>query len=558
MRSLGVRLDRLTQWALLIPKAGARRPRDLRTFIERLPIINKKGELTRLRLNPAQEIIFQKLMEKRRRREPARFICLKSRQMGVSTFIQAYIFGLLSLYPNRFGLVAAHSIESASSMFAVTRRFLSHGACKGPPAPAVSARRIEFPAPHNSSMRIDTAANRKLGRGLTLHYVHAGEVAFWDKPEEPILAINQAIPYHWDTLVFWESTANGPQNLFHREWAAAEKGGSAFDPIFLSWKIFPEYSLPVAEREALDPDPKEAQYARDFELTAEQLKWAMLTKRGMCRNSWEKFHQEYPAAPELAFSFTGLPWFEPTVIRIMLSNAATPQAVGALEFGRAGAPVFSPIERGPLALWRFPQRNVEYVLGMDVGEGVSADYTVIQVVNAATGELVARWRSNRVRPEAAGVEAYLLGRFYNNGLLGIERNGPGLATLAVCENGLSSLPDLTPYPNLYYHTFSDRKEPEQTKRLGWITNRVTKEAMLNRLAETFSAGGLTIYCRETLLEMRGFIWDPEKRLFRQNYKAPEDKLKHDDDIIALAIANEMRHHARHTRFFSTSLSNADF
>ena len=112
--------------------------------------------------------------------------------------------------------------------------------------------------------------------------------------------------------------------------------------------------------------------------------------------------------------------------------------------------------------------------GMDVGEGVGADYTVIQVICDKTGEVVAVYRSNRVRAEMAGIDAYLLGAWYNFGLLGIERNGPGLATLAVCERGMADYPQVTGYPNLYYHTFTDRKTLEETRRLGWITNKATK------------------------------------------------------------------------------------
>jgi hypothetical protein len=190
---------------------------------------------------------------------------------------------------------------------------------------------------------------------------------------------------------------------------------------------------------------------------------------------------------------------------------------------------------------------------MDVGEGVGADYTVIQVICNETGEVVARYRSHRVRAETAGVDSYLLGVYYNFGLLGIERNGPGLAALAACERGLSDYPQMTGYPSLYYHTYTDRKIPEETRRLGWITNKTTKEAMLSRLALTFESRGLKIYSRTTLLEMQGFVWDAEKKSFRQNYKSPDSRLAHDDEIMALAIANEMRSHTWENRFIQGRL-----
>jgi hypothetical protein len=381
-------------------------------------------------------------------------------------------------------------------------------------------------------------------------------VAFWEKPDDPVLAINQSVPQHWDTLVFWESTANGSHNLFHRTWVAANRGESDMEPLFISWKGFPEYSFPVAQKETLSLTPEEKQYARRYGLTREELKWARFTRTNQCHNSWEKFHQEYPVAAHLAFTFTGMPWFNQEVIEELLEQAARSLfEEGYLRFSEkdAAGPEFVAQEKGPLRVWKRPEPGLGYSLGMDVGEGVGADYTVIHVLCNETGEVVASYRSNCVRAEDAGVDAYLLGWWYNFGLLGIERNGPGLATLAVCERGLAEHPWMTGYPTLYYHTYTDRKTPEETRRLGWITSKTTKEAMLSRLSRTVESKGLVIYGKNTLLEMQGFVWDAEKKNFRQNYTAPDSRLSHDDEIMALAIANEMRTHNWETRFISARL-----
>ncbi len=547
-----MRLERLSERLQQLMPSPAGELFHIQRFIEDLKIINKRGELVSLIMNRSQEMVFHRLMECREKRIPARFICCKSRQLGISTLIEAFIFALITHYPNRFALVAANSIESAQTIFAMAQRFLRYLAPLHTPRPAtVNARRIEYLPPHHSRLQIDTAANKGLGRGGTLHYVHASEVAFWEKAEDPVLAINQSVPQHWDTLVFWESTANGMHNLFHRTWIAAERGESDMQPIFLSWKGFPEYSLPVAEREQLDLTPDEEAYTRKYDLKRDQIKWACYTRKNQCHDSWEKFHQEYPVAPQLAFTFTGMPWFNQDVIHESLENLArSPLKRGSLEFSADGStiPIFMTDPTGALEVWKLPEPSHTYSMGMDVGEGVGADYTVIQVICNETGEVVARYRSNRVRAESAGVDAYLLGTYYNFGLLGIERNGPGLATLAACERGLSEYPQMTGYSNLYYHTYTDRKIPEETRRLGWITNKTTKEAMLSRLALTFESCGLKIYSRTTLLEMQGFVWDAEKRCFRQNYKSPDSRLAHDDEIMALAIANEMRSHTWENRF----------
>ncbi|MGC8603627.1 MAG: hypothetical protein ACP5VS_08075 [Desulfomonilaceae bacterium] len=535
---------------------------NLQSFVEKLKIIDKKGDLVSLIMNKSQEMVFEKIIHARDKQVPARFICLKARQLGISTLIAGIIFALITLFSRRFGLVAAHSLSGARSIFAMTQRFYAHTDEQNKPLIAKNnARKLEYAAPHYSSLQVDTAANPTLARGSTFHYVHASEVAFWDHAEESALAINQATPQHWDTMVFWESTANGINNLFHRMWIAAERGETATEPIFLSWKDFPTYSLPPAQPLVKTRlTTREKEYASIADLGPEQLNWAIQTRKNQCQDSWDKFHQEYPALASLAFAFTATPWFNQSVIQewIKLTRESAP-LTGRVEWPQSrdeAGPFFIQDDYGPVLIWSQPQRGATYSLGMDVGEGIGADYTVIHVLKNESGELCATYRSNRVRPEQAGAAAYSLAAFYNYGLLGVERNGPGLATLVACERGLADYPWMTGYPNLYYQTRLDKKLPDETERLGWLTSRATKEAMLSRLGEAIDHRDITITDPVTLLELQGLVWDTDHRCFRQNYRAPGAKITHDDCVMALAIANEMRRNTDSKRFLCTRLSAA--
>ena len=119
-----------------------------------------------------------------------------------------------------------------------------------------------------------------------------------------------------------------------------------------------------------------------------------------------------------------------------------------------------------------------------------------------------------------------------------------------CERGLGTYSWMTGYPNLYYQTRLDKKLPDETERLGWLTTRPVKEAMLSRLAEAIDRRDITVCDRISLLELQGLVWDADNRCFRQNYKRPGEKLTHDDSVIALAIANEMRRAATGNRFLA--------
>lgn len=549
--SLSARLDRLSAAMDRYEAMSDFVHTDLETFISGLKIINKRGELVSLIMNRSQEIIFEKILECRRKRIPARFIILKARQMGVSTLIEAIIFALTCMNANRFGLVVAQSLDAAESIFSMTQRFYMNLPRGRRLAPArMNTRRLEFAPPHYSTLRVDTAGNESLGRGSTFHYVHASEVAFWEKPEAPALAISQAVPNVWDSLVVWESTANGMNNLFHKTWTAAERNETDLIPIFLPWKEFPEYVLPVAKRERIDLTPEEKEYAAEAKLTRSQLKWAIAARRNLCQDSWDKFHQEYPALARLAFTSTGTPWFNQRIITELLEGSVKPLARGSFEY--SGDPLnpckFVEENKGFVDIYRTPQPGHSYSLGMDVSEGVGADYTVIAVMCDDSGELVALLRSNRIKPEFAAVQAWLMGMYYNTGFLGIERNGPGLVTLSVCERGLPEQPWMKTYPNLYYHSYTDRKFPQETERLGFLTTRESKLEIMSRLSEAFENRAITVHDKIALHEMQGFVWDPERRNFRQNYRSPGSKTAHDDIIMALAIANEMRSRRFENRF----------
>ena len=288
----------------------------LQPFIEELKIINKRGELVSLIMNRSQEIVLEKVLEAREKQAPARFICLKARQLGISTLIEAIIFALVTVFARRFGMVAAHCFSSAQSLFAMTQRFHAHlPEHRRPPLAKNNARILEYAAPHYSSIRVDTAANATLARGATFHYAHASEVAFWERAEDAALAISQATPQTWDTLLFWESTANGMNNLFHRMWIAAERGENDIEPIFLTWKDFPTYSLPAGGHAGRELSDMESEYSELAGLDEDQLNWAIHTRKNQCQDSWDKFHQEYPAVAALAFAFTSTPWFNQAILQ---------------------------------------------------------------------------------------------------------------------------------------------------------------------------------------------------------------------------------------------------
>jgi hypothetical protein len=191
---------------------------------------------------------------------------------------------------------------------------------------------------------------------------------------------------------------------------------------------------------------------------------------------------------------------------------------------------------GPLTIWEDPIPDEEYTVSWDPALGLRADYAEGFVIKHAPLTVVAHYRSNRVKPDRAGVIAYLLALYYNGARLVVERTGCGVATLTILENGHPEYPQMgTGYPNLVYETPADKKSPDESDRLGVGTSRKMKEAKLGRLAEYYDAGQITIWSKPLLEQMSGFCWDAERENWVQNHRDPLSGLKNDDGIMALAF-----------------------
>ena len=214
-------------------------------FIEEFfKIRSKTGELINLKFNHAQQKFYDMLKESYGSR-PSRFIVLKARQLGISTFTEAFITFMTMFNPNTSSVLLAHQADSASAIFNMTKLYVNELPKSMQPQQKYSnAKEIVFDADENglkSSIRVMVASDAT--RGSTYKYAHLSEVAFWEHPEEALLALNQAVPSTDDSLIVIESTANG-FNYFYNLWQDAVNGRSDYTPLFFPWYVDPNYSRP--------------------------------------------------------------------------------------------------------------------------------------------------------------------------------------------------------------------------------------------------------------------------------------------------------------------------
>lgn len=213
--------------------------------------------------------------------------------------------------------------------------------------------------------------------------------------------------------------------------------------------------------------------------------------------------------------------------------------------------------RTPLKIWEPFVSLYEYVIGIDVSYGIGWDFTVMQVLRVPREpqeliEQVAVWRSNKIPPAEAAVEAYKLGIYYGSALIGVELQGPGQSMIDTLASGHTQHPQTSGgYPSLYSHTPKGRRIVEVTRRLGWSTGSKDQKAiMLGGLQDIINNESILIRCRTTLKELAGYsrvmvqskIGKPPKEEYAATFKDPETERAHDDSLMSLAIAHQMVKH----------------
>jgi hypothetical protein len=160
--------------------------------------------------------------------------------------------------------------------------------------------------------------------------------------------------------------------------------------------------------------------------------------------------------------------------------------------------------------------------------GRERDASNAQVFDKMTYEQVASWYG-RIDPDLLGRQLDLLGRFYNDALIGVERNAVGVTPLTV-------LRDLN-YPNLYYRERFGMITEKITGELGWLTDHHSKELLISDAINLLRDSRIQLYEEELIGEMMSFVRDADG-----NAKA--SKSAYDDRVMAFLISLRMLSRAK--------------
>ena len=181
---------------------------------------------------------------------------------------------------------------------------------------------------------------------------------------------------------------------------------------------------------------------------------------------------------------------------------------------------FEQARRGPLRVWRQPEKDKAYVIGVDTAEGVfGGDSSVACVLSVDPLAQVAEW-ADISEPYEFAQQIVWLAEYYNQAVLAIEVNNHGLTVI-------NRVRDLG-YGNLYTRRQFDQVQRKWVNRLGWRTDTSTRPVMIDKFRNAISEGSLIINSYDLVQEMRTFV-------FNDSGKAEAMPGEHDDRVMACGV-----------------------
>lgn len=490
----------------------------VRDYIEDLYYIkNKDGQLVKLKFNHAQEKFYE-LIKESYGKKPSRFIVLKARQLGMSTFSEAMITYLATNSPNTDAVILAHTAESSSKIYEMTQLFVDELPPGLKPRQKYSNKKmLAFDDEKDglkSSIRVMVANDST--RGGTYKLAHLSEVAFWDKPEDAMLALSQAVPMSDESLIIVESTANG-FNYFYNMWQDAVNGRSDYVPVFFPWYVDPSYSMTYR---GFEKTPYEKDIQEKYNLKDDQLQWRRWCIANNCGGDERKFRQEYPITPEEAFITSGTSVFDNEIILEHMKELTPPIKTGYFSYTYDGLHindiqwVDDPL--GYIKIYK-DRSNQPTVLGGDTA-GDGEDFFVGTVLDS--DGYVCAVLHNQFDEDLYVKQIYCMGMYYHS-LVAIEAN-------------FSTFPNMElqrlKYPKIYLREKYDRILQDVQPKYGFRTTSLTRPIIISQLVEIVREHVELINDRETLQEMLSFV--------RIRNKPQASEGTHDDLVMALAIAYE--------------------
>ena len=487
-------------------------------------IVDKEG-----RKVPFEPTYHQKLLSK----NFGKFnLVAKSRQLGVTSFALAYSLYLTHTEKDTVCMIMSYSLDTVDIVFKKLKAMYDdlNPAVK---IKDVANNRKELILENRSRIICCVCGSKDAARGSTLRYVHLTEVAFMDdeKLKNQLVAIEAAL--RPDGQMVLESTSRG-MNMWFELWMKAVNHESQYKPFFFSWLDDKHLFLKAYQEDSEIYKNRNGRYLTPDDLDEEELvlyrkmngeKNALALMKLMWRRmkianiGSEKFRQEYPSNAMESFIVSGNNIFDLQSVQSRLNYVdETPR----LELPNKLSPVFRKWKNS-ITIWKYPKAGKKYFGGVDTGEGIGSDNSVITIVDE-DGFQCMEFASNKIKPYAFAEIVREIGKYYNTCLLVIEKLSAGHTVVDKLYDSNNR------YINLYKYRSYDAKG-KMRKKPGFETSAKSRPIIINRFVEMFDKGEVCVNSKGLLNEMKSFQAD-------NNGKVQAVAGAKDDRVLAFCMALE--------------------
>jgi len=499
------------------------------------------------------------------------FVCLKARQLGISTIVRALLVFWAFIHPgNRIALVydtdsnkedARQEIERFLAGLPLSHRigvkYHNRTHCE-----FLNGSRISYFVAGIKK----TKSSGGLGRSRGISCCGATEVSSWGDVEGLRAFERSLAEKNPNRLYIFESTARS-FNIFYQMWEEAKADDLSKVAIFIGWWAKEDYAIergsPLFDRYGTSPPTDEEQAKIDtvrekygHDVTMEQLAW-WRHQYDPGRDADEREHvgqdiimQELPWTEDDAFLMSGAKFFGTDVLTAARKDAAQekPKGYRYLMTDDFLATVLEPVtlvRKATLRVWEEPEEGAVYCIGADPAYGSSdtADRYCAQIIRCyADGiDQVAEFCTTDLTTyQFAWVIAHLCGAYKNARLL-LELNGPGNAVwnefrtldLLLKAGYLKEQASERGLDNIFQHVRQYLWAKEDTlsrhpTAFHWETTTKRKVQIMERLRDFLHVKQLRVRSPETLDEMAKIVRDGDSIHGEGTSK--------DDRVMALALA----------------------
>lgn len=509
-------------------------------------IVDKDKNIVPFFLNDVQHDFVGRLNDavaeyKAGKRLSLKFLILKGRQQGFTSFITAYQLACTITRKNFEGFTAADEDGNSSAIFENKAKHLYNLLPESvkPTEKYNNRKQLLFEKLH-SSWEVKTAS-KNMGRSRTINFFHGSEAAFWrDGITGTQAGIGEALTK--DSIQIYESTAHG-HNEYKDLWDS-----ESCENCFYEWWRTPEYAVRFESEDKGKWFRDQVKSGKDWiwsrcrwllgtiKLEWDQVYWYFLKWNGYLDK--ELIKQEYPCSSLEAFLASGRCVFNQELIVMRMEYlkrlyAEAKPRQGRFRFEWENEKTHDAIKddtvvwvddpNGCITLYEDVQSRFPYVIGGDT-KGEGRDKFAATVINNITGKRCATLHLQATNSKPYSWQMYCLGRYFNDALIGIEMN---FNTAPIEE-----LERLN-YPRQYIRQQYDSITKQVQKKYGWKTDGNTRPLIIDKEIDLIE-NNIELFADLTFFsECLTFIYD-------KNNRPDADAGKHDDVLISDMIANEIR------------------